>query len=197
MRFPGQLNADLRKLAVNMVPFPRLHFFVSGFAPLIQRGNEKYKNLTIAELSNQMLDAKNLMAACNPSSGRFLTVAAIFRGEISIKEVDEQMLNVQMKNASSFVNWIPNPIKTAVCNIPPKNLKMCATFIANSTSVQEIFKRISEKFRIMYKKRAFLHYYIDQGMDEFEMTERLNNLEDLISEYQTYQEVSIENDAEQ
>ncbi|KAL4719181.1 hypothetical protein ACJJTC_002994 [Scirpophaga incertulas] len=27
LRFPGQLNADLRKLAVNMVPFPRLHFF--------------------------------------------------------------------------------------------------------------------------------------------------------------------------
>ena len=29
-RFPGQLNADLRKLAVNMVPFPRLHFFMPG-----------------------------------------------------------------------------------------------------------------------------------------------------------------------
>merc|ERR1712241_1141250 len=30
LRFPGQLNADLRKLAVNMVPFPRLHFFMPG-----------------------------------------------------------------------------------------------------------------------------------------------------------------------
>ena len=30
LRFPGQLNADLRKLAVNMVPFPRLHFFIPG-----------------------------------------------------------------------------------------------------------------------------------------------------------------------
>merc|ERR1712227_134551 len=34
LRFPGQLNADLRKLAVNMVPFPRLHFFMPGFATL-------------------------------------------------------------------------------------------------------------------------------------------------------------------
>ncbi|KAK2116138.1 Tubulin beta-8 chain [Saguinus oedipus] len=32
--FPGQLNANLRKLAVNMVPFPWLHFFMPGFAPL-------------------------------------------------------------------------------------------------------------------------------------------------------------------
>ena len=37
LRFPGQLNADLRKLAVNMVPFPRLHFFMPGFAPLVAR----------------------------------------------------------------------------------------------------------------------------------------------------------------
>ncbi|EJW70868.1 hypothetical protein WUBG_18229 [Wuchereria bancrofti] len=35
LRFPGQLNADLRKLAVNMVSFPRLHFFMPGFAPLL------------------------------------------------------------------------------------------------------------------------------------------------------------------
>ena len=32
LRFPGQLNSDLRKLAVNMVPFPRLHFFMTGYA---------------------------------------------------------------------------------------------------------------------------------------------------------------------
>ena len=38
LRFPGQLNADLRKLAVNMIPFPRLHFFMVGFAPLTARG---------------------------------------------------------------------------------------------------------------------------------------------------------------
>merc|ERR1719379_3409327 len=37
LRFPGQLNADLRKLAVNLIPFPRLHFFTVGFAPLTSR----------------------------------------------------------------------------------------------------------------------------------------------------------------
>merc|ERR1719299_264701 len=37
LRFPGQLNSDLRKLAVNMIPFPRLHFFMIGFVPLTSR----------------------------------------------------------------------------------------------------------------------------------------------------------------
>uniref|UniRef100_A0A915HNX8 Tubulin beta chain n=1 Tax=Romanomermis culicivorax TaxID=13658 RepID=A0A915HNX8_ROMCU len=85
LRFPGQLNADLRKLAVNMVPFPRLHFFMPGFAPLTARGSQQYRALTVPELTQQMFDAKNMMAACDPRHGRYLTVAAIFRGRMSMK----------------------------------------------------------------------------------------------------------------
>ncbi|KAJ3346760.1 hypothetical protein HDU91_006959, partial [Kappamyces sp. JEL0680] len=129
LRFPGQLNADLRKLAVNMVPFPRLHFFMVGFAPLTSRGSQQYRALTVPELTQQMFDAKNMMAASDPRHGRYLTVAAMFRGRMSMKEVDEQMLNVQNKNSSYFVEWIPNNVKTAVCDIPPKGLKMSVTFI--------------------------------------------------------------------
>ncbi|KAI7987890.1 hypothetical protein LOK49_LG13G01195 [Camellia lanceoleosa] len=40
-RFPGQLNSDLRKLAVNLIPFPRLHFFMVGFAPPSSRGSQQ------------------------------------------------------------------------------------------------------------------------------------------------------------
>ena len=82
-----QLNADLRKLAVNMVPFPRLHFFMPGFAPLTSRGSQQYRALTVPELVQQMFDAKNMMAACDPRHGRYLTVAAMFRGRMSMKEV--------------------------------------------------------------------------------------------------------------
>ncbi len=96
LRFPGQLNADLRKLAVNMVPFPRLHFFMPGFAPLTSRGSQQYRALTVPELTQQMFDAKNMMAACDPRHGRYLTVASVFRGRMSMKEVDEQMLNIQV-----------------------------------------------------------------------------------------------------
>ena len=87
LRFPGQLNADLRKLATNMVPFPRLHFFMPGFAPLTARGSQQYRALTVPELTQQMFETKNMMAACDPRHGRYLTVAAIFRGRMSMKEV--------------------------------------------------------------------------------------------------------------
>lgn len=146
LRFPGQLNSDLRKLAVNMVPFPRLHFFIPGFTPLTARGSAQYSAMTVAELTQQMFDSKNMMTACDPRHGRYLTVATIFRGNVSMKEVEEQMMNVQRKDSAYFVEWIPNNIKTAVCDIPPKGLKMSSTFVANNTAIQEIFKRIGEQF---------------------------------------------------
>ncbi|XP_029366528.1 tubulin beta chain-like isoform X4 [Echeneis naucrates] len=192
LRFPGQLNADLRKLAVNMVPFPRLHFFMPGFAPLTSRGSQQYRALSVPELTQQMFDAKNMMAACDPRHGRYLTVAAVFRGRMSMKEVDEQMLNVQNKNSSYFVEWIPNNVKTAVCDIPPRGLKMAATFIGNSTAIQELFKRISEQFTAMFRRKAFLHWYTGEGMDEMEFTEAESNMNDLVSEYQQYQDATAE-----
>ena len=87
LRFPGQLNADLRKLATNLVPFPRLHFFMPGFAPLTARGSSAYRASSVPELTQQLFETKNMMAACDPRHGRYLTVAVVFRGRMSMKEV--------------------------------------------------------------------------------------------------------------
>ncbi|XP_015427835.1 PREDICTED: tubulin beta-4B chain [Myotis davidii] len=163
---------------------------------LTARGSQQYRALTVPELTQQMFDAKNMMAACDPRHGRYLTVAAVFRGRMSMKEVDEQMLNVQNKNSSYFVEWIPNNVKTAVCDIPPRGLKMSATFIGNSTAIQELFKRISEQFTAMFRRKAFLHWYTGEGMDEMEFTEAESNMNDLVSEYQQYQDATAEEEGE-
>ena len=73
--------------------------------------------------------------------------------------------------SSYFVEWIPNNVKTAVCDIPPRGLKMSSTFIGNSTAIQELFKRIGEQFTAMFRRKAFLHWYTGEGMDEMEFTE--------------------------
>jgi tubulin beta len=192
LRFPGQLNSDLRKLAVNLIPFPRLHFFMIGIAPLTSRGSQQYQALSVPELTQQMFDAKNMMCASDPRNGRYLTAAAMFRGKISTKTVDDQMLSVQSKQAGYFVEWIPNNIKSSVCDIAPQGTTMAATFIGNSTSIQEMFKRVADQFTLMFRRKAFLHWYTGEGMDEMEFTEAESNMNDLVAEYQQYQEASAE-----
>jgi tubulin beta len=194
LRFPGQLNSDLRKLAVNLIPFPRLHFFLVGFAPLSAANAKEYNAATVPELVSQMFDSKNMMAACDPRRGKYLTASAVFRGKMSTKEVDEQMMHIQNKNSPYFVDWIPNNIKSSVTDIPPKGHKMSVTFIGNNTAIQSLFKRVSEQFTAMFRRKAFLHWYTGEGMEEMEFTEAESNMNDLISEYQQYEEATAEDE---
>ena len=36
---------------------------------------------------------------------------------------------------------------------------MSATFVGNTTAIQEMFKRVSEQFTAMFRRKAFLHWY--------------------------------------
>lgn len=216
LRFPGQLNSDLRKLAVNMVPFPRLHFFMVGFAPLTSRGAHSFRAITVPELTKQMFDPKNMMAGADFRNGRFLTCSTILyvsfpllhpcavnihakqtlttinsRGKVSMREVEQQMGNIQNKNSNYFVEWIPNNVQTTFCSVPPRGLKMSSTFVGNSTSIQELFHRVGDQFSAMFRRKAFLHWYTGEGMDEMEFTEAESNMNDLVAEYQQYQEATI------
>merc|ERR1719333_1525993 len=137
-----------------------------------------------------------MMCASDPRHGRYLTASALFRGKMSTKEVDSQMVNVQNKNSSYFVEWIPNNIKSSVCDIPPKGPEMAVTFLGNSTSIMEMFKRVIEQFTLMFRRKAFLHWYTGEGMDEMEFTEAESNSNDLVSEYQQYQDATAEDEGE-
>lgn len=192
LRFPGQLNCDLRKLSVNMVPFPRLHFFLVGFAPLTATNSQAFRVLSVPELTQQAFDAKNMMCAADPRHGRYLTCAMMFRGAMSSKEVDDQMMQMVSKNSSYFVEWIPNNLKASICDIPPIGLKMSSVFVGNSTAIQEAWKRVADQFTVMFRRKAFLHWYTGEGMDEMEFTEAESNLNDLVSEYQQYQDATAE-----
>lgn len=196
LRFPGQLNSDLRKLGVNMVPFPRLHFFTAGFAPLVAPGARAYQQLSVSELTQQGFDPKNLMAAIDPRLGKYLTVSAIFRGKISSRDVEQEMQNVQTKHSSSFVQWVPNCISTSLCDIPPPGLRMSATFIANTTSIKDLFRRTHDQYTLMFRRKAFLHWYLEEGMSEMEFTEAESNLLDLMAEYEQYEQAGTEEDEE-
>lgn len=197
LRYPGQLNLDLRKLAVNLTPFPRLHFFMVGYAPLTLIRLKLFSALSVPELTQQLFDPRNMMAASDPRHGRYLTAATFFRGHVLVKEVEDEMHKVQTRNLAGFVEWIPNNVQTAVCSVPPKDSDMSATFIGNLTSIQQLFKRVGDQFSAMFRRKAFLHWYTSEGMDEMEFTEAESNMNDLVAEYQQYQEAGVGDEDEE
>ncbi|KAF9592146.1 hypothetical protein IFM89_012575 [Coptis chinensis] len=77
-----------------------------------------------------------------------------------------------------------------------RGLSMASTFIGNSTSIQEMFRRVSEQFTAMFRRKAFLHWYTGEGMDEMEFTEAESNMNDLVSEYQQYQDATADEEGD-
>jgi len=192
LRFPGKLNGDLRKLGVNLVPFPRLHFFLISQAPLFADKNGSRTRLDVKELTNQAYSARNFYSNVTAQDGKYLAVSLVFRGTMTTQEVDDNIEKLQSKNAEDFVEWIPNNIKTGIVEEPPKTSPASATFIANTTALKGVFQRLATQFGAMYRRKAFLHWYKGEGMDEMEFQEADKNVRDLITEYQDKQDAVYE-----
>ncbi|KAG8949793.1 Tubulin beta-2 chain [Tulasnella sp. 424] len=192
LRFPGQLNGDLRKIGMNLVPFPRLHFLAPSYSPFVAPGRQAYQNLSIPELTNSLFDGKNYLVACDPRFGKWLTAATIFRGKIQSIEAEDAVRKLQTKSDLQFVEWIPDNVSITLCSVPPVGQRQAATCLANITAIKDVFKRNLDQFSAMFKRKAFLMWYEMEGMDQMEFTEAESNVQDLIAEYQQYQDAGLE-----
>jgi len=196
LRFPGKLNGDLRKLGVNLVPFPRLHFFLIAQAPLLSKKANSMTGLNSRELTTQAYSARNFFSNVKPEDGKYMAANFTFRGELSTQEVDNNMEKLNTKNADDFVEWIPNNLKSGIITTSPKTSDISATFVANTTALKGIFQRLATQFGAMYRRKAFLHWYKGEGMDEMEFQEADKNVRDLITEYQDKQDATYEEEEE-
>ena len=61
----------------------------------------------------------------------------------------------------------------------------CAA-LNHSSSITELLKKYIDNFSMMFRRKAFLHFYTSEGMDEMEFIEAESNLNDMLSEYMQY-----------
>lgn len=103
-------------------------------------------------------------------------------------EIEAQMNNMRNRNSPDFIEWAPNNIRSTVYS--PQSTDVSCTVLANSTSIEGMFSRTSQQFLALYRRKAYLNPYIINGVDELDFTEAESNLNDLIEEYQQYQDSS-------
>merc|ERR1712128_246882 len=143
-----------------------------------------------------MWSSRNFLSNVKAEDGKYLTASCGYRGPIETQEVDDEIAKIQQKMADDFVSWIPNNIKSAIISVPPEGCEMSSTFVANTTAIKGMFQRISAQFAKMYKRKAFLHWYKGEGMDEMEFQEADKNVRDLITEYQDKQDAVVDLDGD-
>ncbi|SCV03789.1 LANO_0G06260g1_1 [Lachancea nothofagi CBS 11611] len=191
LRFDGSLNVDLNEFQTNLVPYPRIHFPLVSYAPILSKSKAHHESNAVSEITNACFEPGNQMVKCDPRSGKYMATCLLYRGDVVTRDVQNAVAQVKNKRTVQLVDWCPTGFKIGICYEPPTatpqsqlaSVKRAVCMLSNTTAIADAWKRIDRKFDLMYAKRAFVHWYVGEGMEEGEFTEAREDLAALERDY--------------
>ena len=69
LRFDGALNCDLTEFQTNLVPYPRIHYPLATYGPLVTPNKAYHEKMEVEEITAACFQPSNQMVKCNPKDG--------------------------------------------------------------------------------------------------------------------------------
>ncbi|BET01462.1 Hypothetical protein NTJ_14273 [Nesidiocoris tenuis] len=191
IRFEGSLNVDLIEFQTNLVPYPRIHFPLVTYAPILPTNKAAYENVTTSSLVSSCFEPANQMIRCDPRQGKYMACCLLFRGDVSPNDVNESVARMKSYKTIQFVDFSPTGFKVGINYMPPAYVPggdlarttRALAMLSNTSAITPAWSRLNSKFALMFRKRAFVHHYVGEGMEESEFTEAQEDLKALEQDY--------------
>ena len=95
----------------NLVPYPRIHFPLATYAPVISAEKAYHEQLSVAEITNACFEPSNQMVKCDPRHGKYMACCLLYRGDVVPKDVNAAIATIKTKRTIQFVDWCPTGFK--------------------------------------------------------------------------------------
>ncbi|XP_032891454.1 tubulin alpha-8 chain-like [Amblyraja radiata] len=197
LRFDGALNVDLTEFQTTLVPYPRIHFPLITYAPIISAEKAYHEELSVSQLTNSCFEPANQLVKCDPRQGKCMACCMLYRGDVVPKDVNASIATIKTKRSIQFVDWCPTGFKVGINYQPPTvvpggdlaKVQRALCMLSNTTAISMAWTRLNLKFDKMYAKRAFVHWYVGEGPEEGEFQ---GAREDMASLEKDYHEVAVD-----
>ncbi|XP_048840950.1 tubulin epsilon chain isoform X2 [Brienomyrus brachyistius] len=181
-RFDGSLNMDLNEIAMNLVPFPRLHYLVPSLTPLYTLADVNVPPRRLDQMFTDAFSRDHQLIRADPKHSLYLACALVVRGNVQVSDLRRNI--ERLKPSLPFVSWNQEGWKTSLCSVPPVGHAHSLLALANNTCVKPTFLELKDRFMKLYRKKAHLHHYLHvEGMEQGCFTEAISSLSSLIEEY--------------
>ena len=120
LRFDGSLNVDLNEFQTNLVPYPRIHFPLVAYSPIVASTKSSYESNSVQEITMSCFEPTNQMVKCDPRNGKYMATCLLYRGDVVPKEVNNAVASLKTKRTIQFVDWCPTGFKIGICYQPPQ-----------------------------------------------------------------------------
>lgn len=105
LRFDGAINVDITEFQTNLVPYPRIHFMLSSYAPVISSAKAYHEQFSVPEITTSVFEPSNMMAKCDPRHGKYMACCLMYRGDVVPKDVNTAVAAIKTKRTIQFVDW--------------------------------------------------------------------------------------------
>jgi len=108
------LNVDLAEFQTNLVPYPRIHYPVISYAPILSKGLAQYESHSVQEITAQCFEPHNQMVKCDSMNSKYMACTLLYRGDVVPNDVNHAVSTIKTRKTIQFVDWCPTGFKVGI-----------------------------------------------------------------------------------